>query len=130
MKPVEPKLPESPPNVAAVAPRPDAEVEIAGTWSTTVTGAAKHLVVMQAEPCLPVPATPKRYGEMVLSQPGSLFTEFFVPQGTVAAVCLYALDDKGVVIGAVALPETPRRFEGLGELMVGPAKVQVVPLPK
>lgn len=127
---VEPKLPESPPNAAAVPPRPDAEVEIVGTWSSTVKGAAKHVVVMQAEPCLPVPATPKRFGEMVLSEPGSLFAEFFLPQGTTASVCLYALDEKGAVIGALAMPETPKRFEGLGELMVGPHKVEVVPLPK
>lgn len=127
---VEPKLPESPPNVAAIPPKPDAEVEIVGTWSSTVKGAAKHIVVMQAEPCLPVPATPKRFGEQVLSQPGSLFAEFFLPQGTTASVCLYALDEQGVVVGALTMPETPKRFEGLGELMVGPHKVEVVPLPK
>ncbi|MBL8941283.1 MAG: hypothetical protein JNM69_42450 [Archangium sp.] len=127
---VEPKLPESAPNAAAMPPRPDAEVEIVGTWSSTVKAAAKHVVVMQAEPCLPVPATPKRFGEMVLSEPGSLFAEFFLPQGTTASVCLYALDDAGVVVGALTMPETPKRFEGLGELMVGPHKVEVVPLPR
>ena len=130
VKPVEPKLPESAPNVAAIPLRPDAEVEIAGNWSTTVKGAVKHIVVMQQEPCLPVPEHPKRFAEQVLGEPGSLFLEVFVPQGTTASVCLYALDGKGVVIGALTMPDTPRRFEGLGELMVGPAKVQVVPLPK
>lgn len=130
VKPVEPKLPESAPNVAAIPPGPDAEVEIAGNWSTTVKGAAKYIVVMQEQPCVPVPEKPRRFAEQVLGEPGSLFLEVFVPQGTTASVCLYALDEKGVVIGALTMPDTPRRFEGLGELMVGPARVQVVPLPK
>ncbi len=127
---VEPKLPESPPTAAAVPQKPDAEVEITGVWSTTAKGAVKHVVVMQEEPCVPVPAAPKRFGEQALGEPGSFLVEFFVPQGITASVCVYALDDKGVVVGALTMPETPRRFEGLGELMVGPAKVQVVPLPK
>lgn len=122
-------LPESKPNVAAVAPKPDAEVEVVGKWSSTVK-AAKVIIVAQAEPCVPVPASPKRFGnEIALDQPGAMFAEFFMPQGTVASVCLYALDEKGVVVGAVTVPETPKTFEGLGELMVGPHTVELVPLP-
>ena len=122
-------LPESKPDPAAVAPKPDAEVEVVGTWSSKVK-ASKVIVVAQAEPCVPVPSSPKRFGnEVTLDQPGALFAEFFMPQGTVASVCLYALDDKGAVVGAVTVPETPKTFEGLGELMVGPHRVELLPLP-
>lgn len=127
----EPKLalPESKPNTEAVAPRPDAEVEVVGKWSSKVK-ASKVIIVAQAEPCVPVPASPKRFGnEVTLDQQGAMFAEFFMPQGTLASVCLYALDEKGIVVGAVAVPETPRTFEGLGELMVGPHSVELVPLP-
>ncbi len=127
----EPKLPlpESKPNTEAVAVRPDAEVEIVGTWSSKVK-AARVIVVAQAEPCVPVPASPRRFGsELALDQEGPLFAEFFMPQGTLATVCLYALDEKGAVVGAAPFPQTPRTFEGLGELIVGPHAVQVEPLP-
>jgi len=127
----EPKLalPESKPNTAAVAPRPDAEVEFVGTWSSKVK-ASKFIIVAQAEPCVPVPTSPKRFGnELALDQPGALFAEFFMPQGTLATVCVYALDEKGAVVGAGTFPETPKTFEGLGELIVGPHAVEVAPLP-
>lgn len=124
-------LPESPPSAAAVPPRPDAEVELVGKWSSKVK-AARHAAVAQVEPCLPVPASPKRFGEVTLPPEAhdSLFAEFFIPQGTTAHLCVYAFDDQGAVIGAVTIPETPKRFEGLGELMVGPHTVEVAPLPK
>lgn len=121
-------LPASPPSAEAMPPRPDAEVEIVGTWATEVK-AQRHVLVAQVEPCLPVPATPTRLGEVTLETPGTLFAEFFFKQGTKAHVCVYGLDANGAVVGAVTMPDTPRTFEGLGELMVGPHAVTVKPLP-
>jgi len=122
-------LPESPKRTDAVAPRPDVEVEVVGKWSSTVK-AAKVIVVAQLEPCVPVPARPTRFGGEQAIEPGGLFAEFFMPWGTTASVCVYALDEQGVVVGAVTFPETPKTFEGLGELVVGPHTVVVAPLPK
>lgn len=126
--PPAPRLPESPKTPVGMAVPPDAEVEVIGTWRSGVK-AAQHVAVAQKEPCLPVPATPTRYGASVtLSAQGALFAEFFLPQGTVAHVCLYALDDTGAVVGAVTMPDTPKVFSGLGELIVGPHTVEVKPL--
>lgn len=121
-------LPTSPPTAEAMPPRPDAEVEIVGTWATEVK-AARYVLVAQVEPCLPVPATPTKLGEVTLETPGTLFAEFFFKQGTKAHVCVYGLDSAGAVVGAVTMPDTPRTFEGLGELMVGPHAVTVKALP-
>ncbi|MBL8920475.1 MAG: hypothetical protein JNJ54_16545 [Myxococcaceae bacterium] len=121
-------LPESPRTAVAMPPRPDAEVEVVGKWSSKVPGAKKHVAVAQVEPCVPVPVNARRFGDEVVLEGDGYFFEYFMPQGTRAHVCLYALDDKGVVIGAVTIPDTPRVFEGLGELMVGPHTVEIVPL--
>lgn len=122
-------LPPSLKTPAAVPPLPDAEVEVVGTWSTKVK-AARTIAVAQAEPCLPVPERPTRFGgEQALGEPGPLFAEFFLPQGTTAWVCLYGLDEAGVVVGAVAVPGTPQTFGGIGELMVGPHTVELTPVP-
>ena len=84
--PPAPRLPESPKTPVGMAVPPDAEVEVIGTWRSGVK-AAQHVAVAQKEPCLPVPATPTRYGASVtLSAQGALFAEFFLPQGTVAHV--------------------------------------------
>jgi hypothetical protein len=131
-KPVEPRLPlpESPRTAAAVAQRPDAEVEVVGQWRSKVPGAKQHVAVAQVEPCVPVPARPTRFGEAATLEGEGFFVEYFMPQGTRAHVCLYALDEKGAVVGAATVPDTPRVFEGLGELMVGPHRVEVLPLPR
>lgn len=130
--PVAPRLPlpESPRTAAAMPNRPDAEVEVVGQWRSKVPGAKKHVAVAQVEPCVPVPAKPTRFGDEVTLEGEGFFVEYFLPQGTRAHVCLYALDEQGAVVGAVTMPDTPRVFEGLGELMVGPHRVEVVPLPK
>ncbi len=126
--PPAPRLPESPKTPVGMAIPPAAEVEVIGTWRSGVK-AAQHVAVAQKEPCLPVPATPTRYGESVtLSAQGALLAEFFLPQGTVAHVCLYALDATGAVVGAVTMPDTPKAFSGLGKLIVGPHTVEVKPL--
>jgi hypothetical protein len=126
--PPTPRLPESPRTPVGMPVPPDAEVKVIGTWRSVVT-AAQHVAVAQKEPCVPVPTTPTRYGASVtLSAQGALVAAFFLPQGTVAHVCLYALDAAGAVVGAATMPDTPRVFGGLEALTVGPHAVEVKPL--
>lgn len=96
-----------------------AEVEFFGKWSPGEVKAAKVLFVAQAEPCTPVPEKPTRYGETTLDEPGALFAEFFIPQGTKGHTCVYGLDASGKVVGAATSTQNPMTFEGEGEVIFG-----------
>jgi hypothetical protein len=114
--------PAAQPPPPAVAPGPKehrekAEVEFIGTWSPGAVKAAKVLFVAQAEPCLPVPEKPTRYGETVLKTPGDFFDEYFIPQDSRGHLCLYGYDEAGQVVGAAAWEKNPLRFLGEGEIV-------------
>lgn len=96
-----------------------AEVEFFGTWSPGEVKAAKYLFVAQAEPCLPVPEKPTRFGEEALKKPGPLFAEFYVPQGTKGHACVYGLDEAGKVVSAADSTQNPMTFKGEGEVIFG-----------
>lgn len=96
-----------------------AEVEFFGTWSAGEVKAAKYLFVAQAEPCTPVPEKPTRYGEEQLAAPGPLFSEFYIPQGTVGHACVYGLDEAGKVVSAAGSTQNPMTFKGEGEVIFG-----------
>lgn len=117
---------KAPPAVAAAPGAParqkddtagKAEVEFFGTWSPGTVKAAKYVFVTQAEPCLPVPEKPTRYGETTLDAPGPLFAEFYLPQGLKGHSCLYGLDEAGKVVSAANSTQNPMTFEGEGEVM-------------
>ena len=94
-----------------------AEVEFFGTWAAGEVKAAKFVFVAQAEPCVPVPEKPTRYGEQKLDGPGPLFAEFFIPQGARGHACVYGLDESGKVISAADSTQNPMSFEGEGEVI-------------
>jgi hypothetical protein len=94
-----------------------AEVEFFGKWSAGEVKAAKVIFVAQAEPCVPVPEKPTRFGEATLPNTGNLFAEFFIEQGTRGHACLYGLDETGKVVGASDTKGNPMTFEGQGEVM-------------
>ena len=96
-----------------------AEVEFFGTWTTGEVVAAKYVFVAQAEPCLPVPEKPTRFGEVKLDKPGPLFAEFYVPQGSVGHACVYGLDDAGKIVTAANSTQNPMTFKGEGEVIFG-----------
>ncbi|MDP1825278.1 MAG: hypothetical protein Q8L48_18620 [Archangium sp.] len=96
-----------------------AEVEFFGTWSAGEVKAAKYIFVAQAEPCTPVPEKPTRYGEEKLAAPGPLFSEFYIPQGTVGHTCVYGLDETGKVVSAAGSTQNPMTFKGEGEVIFG-----------
>ena len=108
---------------AAAAPKVEksgqAEVEFFGSWSTGEVKAARYVFVAQAEPCLPVPEKPTRYGESALEKPGPLFAEFYVPQGTKGHACVYGLDEGGKVVSAATSTQNPMTFQGEGEIIFG-----------
>lgn len=116
-----PTPPAQPPAPAA-APGPTvhrekAEVELGGTWSLGAVKAAKVLFVAQAEPCLPVPEKPTRYGETTLKAPGEFYDEYFIAQDSRGYVCLYGYDEAGKVVGAASWEKNPLRFLGEGEIV-------------
>jgi hypothetical protein len=94
-----------------------AEVEFFGTWATGEVKAAKYVFVAQAEPCLPVPEKPTRFGEEKLDVPGPLFAELYIPQGTKGHACIYGLDETGKVVSVANSTQNPMTFEGEGEVM-------------
>lgn len=96
-----------------------AEVEFFGTWSAGEVKAARYLFVAQAEPCLPVPEKPTRFGEEKLAKPGPLFAEFYVPQGTKGHACVYGVDEAGQVVSAADSTQNPMTFQGEGEVIFG-----------
>ena len=96
-----------------------AEVEFFGNWSPGEVKAAKYVFVAQAEPCLPVPEKPTRYGEAALEKPGAIFAEFYVPQGSKGSACVYGLDDAGKVVSAADSTQNPMTFQGEGEVIFG-----------
>ncbi len=96
-----------------------AEVEFFGSWSPGEVKAAKYVFVAQAEPCLPVPEKPTRYGQETLARPGPLFAEFYVPQGTKGHACVYGLDETGKVVSAADSTQNPLTFKGEGEVIFG-----------
>ncbi len=96
-----------------------AEVEFFGNWSPGEVKAAKYVFVAQAEPCLPVPEKPTRFGEAALVKPGPLFAEFYVPQDTVGHACVYGLDEAGKVVSAATSTQNPMTFKGAGEVIFG-----------
>jgi hypothetical protein len=102
----------APPAPAPVEHRERAEVEFAGSWKPGDVKAAKVLFVAQAEPCLPVPEKPTRYGETTLKEPGDFFDEYFIPQDSRGHVCLYGYDEGGRVVGAASWEKNPLRFFG------------------
>jgi hypothetical protein len=108
-----------------------AEVEFFGKWTAAELKPAKVVFVAQVEPCVPVPAKPTRLGEAALKvEPGTLFAEFFIPQGTVGHACVYALDERGEVIGAGGTKENPLTFEGEGEVIKGNLDFTLAPVAK
>lgn len=114
--------PPAHPPAPATAPGPKvhrekAEVELGGTWSAGSVKAAKVMLVAQAEPCLPVPEKPTRYGETVLKAPGEFYEEYFIEQDSRGHVCLYGYDEAGKVVGAAAWEKNPLRFLGEGEIV-------------
>lgn len=96
-----------------------AEVEFFGRWAPGEVKAAKVVFVAQAEPCVPVPEKPTRFGEATMDQPGALFAEFFIPQGTQGHACVYGLDAAGKVVGAASSTQNPMTFQGEGEVIFG-----------
>lgn len=96
-----------------------AEVEFFGNWNPGPVQAAKYVFVAQAEPCLPVPEKPTRYGEATLDKPGPLFAEFYIPQDTVGHACMYGLDATGKVVSAANSTQNPMTFKGEGEVIFG-----------
>jgi hypothetical protein len=96
-----------------------AEVEFFGSWEPGEVKAARYVFVAQAEPCLPVPQKPTRFGELKLEKPGSIFAEFYIPQGTVGHSCVYGLDDAGKVVSAAGSTQNPMTFKGTGEVIFG-----------
>lgn len=96
-----------------------AEVEFFGTWSAGDVKAATYVFVAQAEPCLPVPEKPTRYGEEKLKAPGPLFAEFYIPQGATGHACIYGLDEGGKVVSASTTGQNPLTFKGEGEVIFG-----------
>ena len=96
-----------------------AEVEFFGHWSAGEVKAAKYVFVAQAEPCLPVPEKPTRYGESALEKPGALFAEIYVPQGSKGSACVYGLDEAGKVVSAAGSTQNPLTFQGQGEVIFG-----------
>jgi hypothetical protein len=125
--------PEKKTTPVAVAPAPPqvkkAEVEFTGDWSRNGVTAAKVIFIAQAEPCLPVPAKPTRFGEEQMKSEGHLFAEFFIPQGTAGHACLYGLDEAGKVVAAASYEKNPLTFQGEGEVVVGPVKLALVSVP-
>ncbi len=113
----------------APAPVKKAEVEFGGSWARNGVTAAKVVFVAQVEPCVPVPAKPTRFGEEVMKSEGTLFAEFFIPQGAVGHACLYGFDEAGVVVAAASYEKNPVTFQGEGEVVVGPVKLSLVSLP-
>lgn len=111
--------PATPPSepAAPVEHREKAEVELAGSWKPGDVKAAKVLFVAQAEPCLPVPEKPTRYGETALKEPGDFFDEYFIPQDSRGHVCLYGYDEAGKVVGVASWEKNPLRFFGEGEVV-------------
>ncbi len=105
-----------------------AEVEFSGEWSRNGVAAQKVLFVAQLEPCLPVPASPTRLGEEVMQHEGSLFAEFFIPQGTVGHACLYGFGADGAVVAAASYEKNPLTWKGNGEVVVGPMKFLLAPV--
>jgi hypothetical protein len=105
----------------ATAPKKvkDAEVEFFGSWSAGEVAAAKYVFVAQAEPCLPVPEKPTRFGEATLDKPGKLFAEFYVPQGSIGHACVYGLDEAGKIVSAANSTQNPLTFKGDGEVIFG-----------
>lgn len=117
-----PTAPPARPPVPDRAPGPTvhhekAEVELGGTWSPGAVKAAKVLFVAQAEPCLPVPEKPTRYGETTLKAPGEFYDEYFIPQDSRGHLCLYGYDEAGKVVGAASWEKNPVRFLGEGEIV-------------
>ncbi|MBL8910763.1 MAG: hypothetical protein JNM17_08690 [Archangium sp.] len=95
-----------------------AEVEFFGTWKLAgEVKPAKVIFVAQLEPCAPVPDKPTRLGEAALKEPGPLFAEFFIPQGTVGHACVYGLDETGKVIAVASDAQNPMTFQGEGEVV-------------
>ncbi|MEW5737934.1 MAG: hypothetical protein AB1938_03355 [Myxococcota bacterium] len=113
--PMKAEPPAPPPKPVVHSER--AEVEFFGDWKPGAVKAAKVLFVAQEEPCLPVPATPKRYGETVLDKPGPFFAEYFIKQDSRGHVCVYGYDEKGAVVGAASWEKNPLRFFGEGEVI-------------
>ncbi len=96
-----------------------AEVEFFGNWNPGEVKAAKYVFVAQAEPCVPVPEKPTRFGEATLDKPGPLFAEFYIPQGTIGHGCVYGLDETGKVVSAASSTQNPMTFKGEGEVIFG-----------
>jgi hypothetical protein len=113
-------LPPSPKLAKLPEPSHNAEVEISGDWKNGGLPSASVELVAQKEPCLPVPANPTRLGTQKLSAEGTLFAEFYIPQGTAGAICLYAKDASGAVVAAASYEKNPVTFEGTGEVEIGP----------
>lgn len=110
----------APAPVAAPAPpthSEKAEVEFFGDWKPGPVKAAKVVFVAQAEPCLPINAAAKRYGDTELTAPGPFSAEYFIPQDSRGHVCLFGYDDAGKVVGAAAWEKNPLRFFGEGEVV-------------
>jgi hypothetical protein len=114
------------PGVGSQKPDPNkaAEVEFTGEWKSSVT-AKTYYFVLQKDPCQPMTANTTTYGATSLAKPGPLFAEFFVPQGTLAHVCLFAKDEAGKVVGVASYDKNPVRLEGRGEIVVGPLSLIV-----
>lgn len=107
-----------------------AEVEFFGTWKAAgELKPAKVIFVAQLEPCAPAPDKPTRLGEAALKDPGPLFAEFFIPQGTVGHACVYGLDESGKVIAVASDKQNPMTFSGEGEVIKAKLEYELVPYP-
>lgn len=96
-----------------------AEVEFFGNWDPGEVKAARYIFVAQEETCTPVPEKPTRFGETKLEKPGSLFAEFYIPQGSTGHTCVYGLDEAGKIVSVAGSTQNPMTFKGTGEVVFG-----------
>lgn len=101
-----------------------AEVEFTGDWKSNVE-AQSYFFVVQKEPCRPFLPSATTYGVAPLSKQGPLFAELFMPQATIGHVCIFAKDAGGKVVGVASWDRNPGKFEGQGEVVVGPLNLVV-----
>jgi hypothetical protein len=129
--PAPPPPPPAPVARANVVPEPQpeapAEVEFMGNVSKGKVAAARLVFVVARGPCT-ADSTELDVIEQTDVSEGKLFSEMFFPQGTVAHLCLVALDAKGQQVGHAGYPKNPVTLQGQGEVMVTDLELSLAPV--